>query len=415
MVKKQLQNPFSMSRRSFTMGAGAALASAAMPLRHVHAAKPIKLGVLAPMSGFLAREGQACKRGFDLAGPIMADMGMPVDMMFADTESNPDKARTAAEKLIGEGANMLVGTFASGETMAVAQVAEQRGIPHVINIAAAPQITKQGYKYVFRNFPTGPMLIMQGFGLMKDLFKTTGVTPKSAVFMHVNDTFGQAMNKGVTALFPKMKMPFEILETIAYDGKAKDLSVEVAKAKATGADILMPVCHGPDAIKIMRECVKQRWEPMGIMTPGSPGTYDQAFYKTLGKFSEYVIANVPWMDPTMDMTKALTAAFKKKFPDNLMELNVGFSFEAVLIAATAHKMAGSTNPQELAEALRKTNIVSHVMTGGPIQFDKEGQNVNIGSAAVQNINRTPTVVLPAASALNKPVFPMPGWKDAMRK
>ena len=54
---------------------------------------------------------------------------------------------------------MLVGAFDSGQTIAIAQVAEQRGIPLVVNIAAAPQITEQGYKFVVRNFPTAPMLI----------------------------------------------------------------------------------------------------------------------------------------------------------------------------------------------------------------------------------------------------------------
>ena len=76
--------------------------------------------------------------------------------MNADTETNVDTARTRAERLIEEGAQVLVGAFDSGQTSAIAQVAEQRGIPFVINIAAAPQITEQGYKFVFRNFPTAP-------------------------------------------------------------------------------------------------------------------------------------------------------------------------------------------------------------------------------------------------------------------
>ena len=77
----------------------------------------------------------------------------------ADTESNVDTARARAEKLIGDGAQLLVGAFDSGQTTAIAQVAEQRGIPFVINIAAAPAITEQGYKFVFRNFPTAPMIL----------------------------------------------------------------------------------------------------------------------------------------------------------------------------------------------------------------------------------------------------------------
>ena len=410
------RNALSISRRGFNAAllASGALLAAPATMRLARAAAPLKLGCLAPLTGFFAREGQNCKRGFDLAAPMLADMGMPVEIMMADTESNPDKARTAAEKLIGEGAQLLIGTFVSGETAAVAQVAEQRGIPHVINIAAAPQITEQGYKFVFRNFATGPMLVINGLKLIKSLFAATGTTPKTAVFMHVNDTFGTAMKKGIGALFPKMDMPFEIVETIAYDGKAKDLSVEITKAKATGADILMPVSHGADAIMLIREMVKQRWEPMGIMTPGSPGTYEAQFYKALGKYSEFVIANVPWIDPKTPMSREFASRFAKMFPGEMLELNAGFSFEAVLIAADAHKRAGSAEPGALAEALRATNIEQHVMIGGPIAFNEKGQNTNIASAALQNLDRKPTVVLPAAAAEAAPVFPMPGWSDPKR-
>jgi branched-chain amino acid transport system substrate-binding protein len=86
-------------------------------------------------------------------------------------------------------------------------------------------------------------------------------------------------------------------------------------------------------------------------------------------------------------------------------LNVGFTFEALLIAADAFKRSRSTSPKELAEAIRQTNITSKMTLGGPIKFNAKGQVEGIGSACVQNLNLTPTVVLPAAAA--KPVFPMP--------
>ncbi len=61
-------------------------------------------------------------------------------------------------------------------------------------------------------------------------------------------------------------------------------------------------------------------------------------------------------------------------------------------------------------AIRASNITEHVMTGGPITFDAKGQNPNIASVSVQNIKRTPTVVLPADIATTAPVMPMPGWQ-----
>src|SRR5919205_2914738 len=144
-------------------------------------------------------------------------MGLPdLQLMSADTETNVDVARSRAEKLIADGAQLLMGAFDSGQSTAIAQVAEQKGVPFVINIAAAPQITEQGYRFVFRNFPTAPMILSDAFANQKEIFESTGKAPKSVVFMHVNDTFGTSMKNGIGAVLPKFNMPYQIAETIAY-------------------------------------------------------------------------------------------------------------------------------------------------------------------------------------------------------
>ena len=391
--------------------AGAALLSTGLPAGRARAAAPLKVGMLLPLSGKFAREGQGCKRGADLTPALLSDMGMPVELVFADTESNVDTARTKAERLIDDGANVLIGAFDSAHTLAIAQVCEQRGVPLVINIAAAPNITEQGYKTVFRNFPTVGGLLGGAVTLMKDLFKEAGDTPKNAVFLHNNDTFGQAMAGAVGKMWPTLDMPFPIIETIPYDGAARDLAVEVGKAKASNAELLLLITHGEDAMKVIREMVKQRWEPKGVVSPGSPGMYEMQFYKAMGKHGDYAITNLPWLNPKSGLARALGAAFAKAFPDQICEMNVGFTFEAILIAADAAKRAGDTKPAALLEALRATNITDHVMIGGPIAFDAKGQNNNIKSAAIQNRDQKPTVVLPVDVAEAKPVFPVPGWSQ----
>ena len=406
-----------MDRRQFSKTVAAAgAASALAPFGIVRAqAQKLKVGVLLPRSGFQSFIGQSCQKGADLAPGVIKEMlGVDIELMNADTETNVDTARTRAERLIQEGAHVLVGPFDSGAAAAIAQVAEQRGVPFVINIAAAPQITEQGYKFVFRNFQTAGDIVGNGLSLIGDLFRATNTVPRTAVFMHVNDTFGQAMAKGIGALLPRhTQLPFKIVDTIAYDPAAKDLTVEVSKAKATKADFLLLVCRLNDSIILRREMVKQRWNPMGVISPGSPGMYEEQFYKSLGKLSEYCISNVPWYNPTAALTKTVERAFLKQNPKDKLVfhgLNVGFTFEALLIAADAFKRSKSTNPRELAEAIRQTNITSKMTLGAPIKFNAKGQVEGIGSACVQNLNLTPTVVLPAAAATAKPVFPVPGYK-----
>jgi len=408
-----------MNRRTFSRNmAVAGAATALYPFGIVRAqAQKLRVGVVLPKSGVQGFIGQSCQKGADLAPGVIKEMlGVDIEIMGADNESNVDTSRTRAERLIQEGAHVLVGAFDSGQTSAMAQVAEQRGIPHIINIAAAPQITEQGYKFVFRNFQTAPDIVREGLALIGDLFQATNTVPRSAVFMHVNDTFGQAMAKGIGAFMPRLtQLPFKIVDTISYDPAAKDLAVEVSKAKASNADFLLLVCRLNDAILLRREMVKQRWNPMGIISPGSPGMYEEQYYKTLGKLSEYSISNVPWYNPNAKMTKIVEKAFLKQNPKDKLVfhgLNAGFTFEAILVAADAFKRAKTTDPKTLADAIRQTNITEKMTLGGPIKFNAKGQVEGIGSACVQNLNLTPTVVLPKGAATAKPVFPVPGYKKA---
>ena len=401
-----------LDRRSFGAGVAATAVFAATPLRHVRAqGATIKIGRLTPTSGFEAGIGQHMAQAIKVGTPILKDMGYRFEVVEADTESKPEVARTQAEKLIREGCHMLVGAFDSAQTFAIAQVAEQNGIPHVIDIGADPAITEQSFKYVFRNFPTAVMLGGQGLALFGELFKATGKTPKTAVLLHLNDTFGEAMVKGIHGYNDKVGLPFKIVDEIAYSPTTNDLSAEVAKAKAANADLQMVVTRLNDAILLVREMVKQKYDSMGIMSPGSPGMYQSQFFKALGKYANYCITNIPWLDPKQALAREFEAAYKKAYPDDFAILDDGFSVEGLLVCLDAFKRAGSTDPKALVEALKATNIASRIMIGGAITFDAKGQNTHLPSAVIQNIDGKPQVVLPEANAATKPVFPMPSWSQ----
>ncbi len=319
MNLKSQSNSARVTRRTVSAALGAGIVAGISPFNIVRAqGGPLKVGVLLPRSGFEAGIGEDCQRGVDVAPAIFKSMGLPeLTIINGDTESNVDTARARAEKLIGEGAQALVGSFDSGQSAAIAQVAEQKGIPYVINIAAAPQITEQGYKFVFRNFPTAPMILRDAFTDQKTVFADVGAAPKSVVFMHVNDTFGTAMSKGIGAVMPKFNMPYTIAEEIAYDPTARDLSVEVAKAKATNADALLVVSRLSDAILLTRELVKQRWTPQAILSMG-PGFYEDQYIKTLGyDFPAFRLQAGLFPQPLQPPANSCASTpFSRRFADN---------------------------------------------------------------------------------------------------
>ena len=384
MKRKSQAKTARVTRRTFTAGLGAAgFVAGIAPFNIVRAqGAALKVGVLLPRSGVQAGIGQDCQRGVDITAGILKDLKLPaLQIMNADTETNVDVARARAEKLISEGAQLLVGAFDSGQSTAIAQVAEQKGIPYVINIAAAPPITEQGYKFVFRNFPTAPMILGDAFANQKEVFGLGGSAPKTVAFLHTNDTFGSAMKGGIGAIMPKFNMPYTIAETIAYDPAARDLSVEVSRAKATGAEALLVVSRLNDAILLTRELVKQRWTPMAVLSMG-PGWYEDQYFKTLGKLSDGPLSFVPWYDPNKKLSKQLEAALAKAHAGVNLNTNHVYTFEALLIAADAYKRAGSADPKALADAIRKTNITDNVSTGPGIAFNEKGQNDKLKNSAI---------------------------------
>ena len=396
----------SLTRRHLLAGAAATALVLAAPSIVRGQGAALKVGVLLPRSGAQAGIGQDCWRGVEIAPAIFKDLKLPeLAIMNGDTETNVDVARSRAEKLISDGAQILVGAFDSGQSSAIAQVAEQKGIPFVINIAAAPPITEQGYRFVFRNFPTAPMILGDAFANQKELFEAAGTAPKSVVFMHVNDTFGTSMAQGIGSVMARFTMPYMIAETIAYDPTARDLSVEVAKAKATGAEALLLVSRLNDAILLTRELVKQRWSPMAVLSMG-PGWYEDQYIKTLGKLSDGPMSFVPWYDPNKKLSKQLEAALAKAHPGVNLNTNHIYTFEALLIAADAYKRAGSADPKALADAIRQTNITDNVSIGPGIQFDQKGQNDKLKNAAIQNRGGKLVTVAPKAASNAKPELPM---------
>ena len=107
------------------------------------------------------------------------------------------------------------------------------------------------------------------------------------------------------------------------------------------------------------------------------------------------------------MSKTVEAAFKKRNPKDQLRfhaLNVGYTFEAILIVADAYKRAKSTDARVLTEAIRQTEIKNRMMIGAPIKFNL--------SACIQNQGQKPVVVLPDAAAEAKPVFPWDEYKKA---
>jgi branched-chain amino acid transport system substrate-binding protein len=419
-AKKNQNNLFhkKVNRRTFLKLSGAAGAAAVglgFPnfLRGAEL-KEIKIGSIQPATGIIAEIGQACRRGNILAaedinarGGIKSMGGAKLKLLLGDHEGKPEVGRSEADRLIREGAVVLVGAFMSDVTMAIATLAEQRGVPFIIDIASADPITQQGYKHVFRNFAKSSVFGVCFADYLTQMIKQSKVPVKKAVLMNIDDLYGTVTAKFTLQSLKEKNVPIEIADQIIFPHAAKDLSTEVAKVKDIKPDIIMPILRIGNSRILIRELYKQKVPLLGIVAPGCPGFYEPEFLRDMGQLAEYIMDSPPWINPQSKMFKEVNERYQKKFNKGPIDTNSGYAYEGVMIIGDVLERAGSTKPDKIVEALRKTYIKEHITLGGPISFDEKGDNPNAITGMLQNLKGKTRLVLPKEFAEEGYVFPMP--------
>jgi branched-chain amino acid transport system substrate-binding protein len=363
----------------------------------------------------MRRGNQLAVEHINAQGGIKSMGGATLKLLLGDTEAKEEAARSETERLIKEGAVCLVGPFLSGNAMTIATLCEERGVPFVMDVAAADDITRKGFKFTFRVFPISSNFANNMLLYMGQIMKEKNVSKIKGVLTNTGDLFGRVQGATFLKFLKEKNFPIEVLGHIEYPLGIQDLYAEVSKIKALKPDVLFPVARPGDAKLMIRELYKQRVELQGIISPGNPGWCDPEFIRDTKALSHFIMNNVPWYNPQGKMYKQVSAEFSKKYPGKYIDTNSGYAYLGVLVIADVLEKAKSTKPEDVVAALRKTYLKQDLMVGGAVTFDQKGDNVNADSALVQIIEGSVKVVLPQKAAEAKYIYPMPKqlWERGM--
>ena len=414
-------------RRTFLKAAGTAAGAAALGFPVVLRAQTptFKVGVVHPVTGPLAEPGQACRLGAQMAadainaaGGIKSLNGAKLELIVGDTQTKPDIGRTEAERVMNQGAQMLMGSFDSGSTQAMVPVPQQRPTPSLGDIAPADPITgnvakavkegQQKTQYVYRNFPTGSSFGRRAVQYFGEVFQEAKVSPKRVVLMYCNDLFGQNNAKGFQAAHAAAKPAWEIVDVIPWPEPPQDLSTEVSRAKAAKPDVIAPITRPASAQLLLPEIRKQRIEIMGIVGPGSPGLYEAGQLAVLKDDLEYVMSSLPWANFKNPRTQKVAEDYLKRSGGKTFDTNSGYSYDGMMLIADVLERAKSTDPDAIVETLRRSNWSGGLMQyAGPVTFNEVGDNPNAVTTMIQILGGKPVAVWPREAAVQKFVFPRP--------
>lgn len=383
--------------------------------------KVVKVGNIEPLSGPSAAVGQQGKFARDMAveeinaaGGIKSLGGAKLEMIYADSESKPEKGVAEAERLINtEKVNVLTGCWNSSVTYPVTAVAERYGIPFIVPVSVADKITEQGFKNVFRIAAKDSWWVRDQFAFMKDMEKEFNTKIETVAFVYENGDWGKGFVKSRKEFAEKAG--YKVVLDEPYPSSATDLSPVVTKIKRANPDVLLLVSNAADAILLTNTLSEYKVRPKAIIGSGG-GHADPSFLKAVAKNGQYIYDIVEWeTDVNKPGAKETNAKFKAKYGYNLAGESVD-AYIAMYVLADALERAGSLDPKAIRDALASTNLTkgpAMIAAYDAIEFDQTGQNKHASPCIVQindvgnGLERVSVWPKSARRAGYTPVFPMP--------
>jgi branched-chain amino acid transport system substrate-binding protein len=378
---------------------GIALASLLLALP-AHAAS-VKLGVINSMTGPESPIGENLTNGIKLALEDLKKKGIDVDVVWEDDTGKPQIGLSALEKLATrDNVAGVVGAYTSAVTSAVAKAAERYKVPLVNPVASKEEITRLGYKWVYRVSATtgdyASILIDMALALGK---------PKTIAILGENTDFGVSGSKSAKAYAEKKGIKVVFEEN--YSKGSPDYRSTLLKVKNTNPDLVFMVSYVADAILLMRQSREIGLAPKAFLGAGAGfATVQFAHEKAI---SNGVFSSSQWTPQVnwpgaKEFNHRYVSAFGKP-----PTYHAAKAYAAMMILGEEAAKAGGDRAK-IRQALEKGSWDG---VDGPVKFqDFDGYtNQNKHQMLVEQVQDGKHVtVWPRELASGKAIWPFPGWK-----
>jgi len=358
-----------------------------------------KIGFVNSITGPEAPIGENLTNGVDMAVEDLKKKGIAVSVVKQDDTGKPQIAMSALETLEGEQVAAIVGPYTSANANAVAKLAEQYKIPQVVPAAAKEEITKQGYKWVFRlNAPAhqyAQSLIDAALAFGK---------PKSIAFIYESTDFGNSVSAAGKD-YAKAK-GLQIVGDESYQKGAADYRSTLTKMKAAGPDLVFMVSYVADAILLMRQSREVGLKPQAFL--GGGAGFDTAQFESEQDISTNVFSVTQWTPESSKASTEFAERYKAKYGKK-PTYHAACAYAAMTIVGEVATKAGG-NREKVREALDTGSwdtIVGKVKFADYDGFTNQNQ---LTMPVTQYQGGKSVTVFPPAQAKAKPVYPFPGWK-----
>jgi branched-chain amino acid transport system substrate-binding protein len=396
------EQPHRLSRRKViqAMGAGAVGAFTAPTLftRLARAAgRAVKIGMVSPATGPIAAFGEADQwvlgevRKALASGITIAGEQHPVEILYRDSQSNPNRASEVAAQLINnDRVDIMVASSTSDTCNPVSDQCELAGVPCItaddpweswfFGRRGDPRV---GFEWTYHFF--------WGFGMVGNLFADMWLslpTNKIVGLLLTNDPDGIAASDEQHGLPPLFKSKgLTVVNLGLYPPLSEDFTAQINQLKQANADICCGIFNPPQFVTFWTQCAQQGYRPK-VMTPPKAILFPSAV-EALGARGAGTTTEV-WWSAHHPFRSGLTGQSAQQFCDAYTAATgkqwtqpIGFKHANLEVAIDALKRAKKLDAAAIRDAVADTDYQSLV---GPISW-KGGGPTN----PVKNVCTTPLV------------------------
>jgi branched-chain amino acid transport system substrate-binding protein len=319
--------------------------------------EPIYFGVSGPLTGANAQYGAQWKAGFDLAlEEINANGGVlnrPLAYVFEDSQSDPRQAVAIAQKFVNDPKIAIeLGDFSSPASMAASPIYQRAGLVQFGFTNSHPDFTKGG------DFIWSPSLSQaDSQPLLADLaIKSLGL--KKVAVLYLNTDWGRASKD----VFVKSaaERGAQVVASEGYQPDEKDFRSTLVRVRDAKPDGIVLISYYADGALIAGQ-VKNIGINLPLVAVGS--VYSPKFLELGGAAVNGIFSNTSFFpgEPRTEVqnfVKRFHAKYNRE-PDAF----VAYAYDAVILAASAIRNAGTTDRKAIRDAFYKIKDVPSVVFG----------------------------------------------------
>jgi len=312
---------------------------------------PIRIGLVAPMSGGSGVMGVSQYNGYSLAASEINEQGgvngALIEIETYDDTGDPQKAASGAQKFADDDTIVAIGgSCNSTSTLAMVSIFDDAGLPDLVVSSSSAKLTgcsEYFFRMAVQDNMVGPQM---GNALIK-------LGKKQIVIFYPNDDYGVGLEQSLREYLEASGAT--VLESLTYKATDEDFTAQITTAKSHNPEAIA-MCGTPADSGLLIKQLRQNGYDGTLI--GGTGLYNASTLELAESAAEgmYVIGVYVASNPDPKVQEFVTK-YKDKYgsePDGFAAL----AYDQMYVIAQAAEKAmvdGKVTREALKDALKETN------------------------------------------------------------